>query len=766
MGTSTAFATFVGRREELATTRQLLSASRAVTLTGVGGVGKTRIAEQLVAHLQADDREVWFVELADLAEPSLLGNVVATELGLQAPPGPWTNSYLTDYLAERPGLLVLDNCEHLLTEVADLVSAVVERCPQIQVLATCRMPLGIAAEVVLQISPMAVPGDLGALDPTTVGQVDAVRLFVDRARNALPGFALTEANTAAVSEVVVALDGLPLALELAATRVRTLSPEALAIRLHDRFGVLAHGFRDAPGRHQSLEASVDWTYALCSEEEQLLWARLSVFAGGFDLEAAEVACSGDGVDRARVLDVLSTLVDKAVVTRLTAASSRFRMLETLRDYGLRRLGEAEGSQYWRERHRDWAAGLVDEAWESWAGPDQASWLERLDAEHANLRAALDLSDQTPASAATGQRICCRLQTYWVATGQLSEARMWAGRMLAHPGGADQDRAELLVMCAFMAAMQLDLPAASALLDEAEPLVQALDNDVLRGSFQYAGGLVRIYRRDFRGGLELELESVAAFRRTDDRFGLLRSLHSCALSLGFVGEVDRATAMSDELLALCERTGESYVRSHALWARSLKAILDGDLELGRTTSKQALELSWSLRDQVGIGLRLEGLSWLAAKEGRDEHAVTLLGAAAAVWRRLGVPADRAPFVGAADDVVPHRTAGPVELPEQYARGQELGLADAVRVALEGIEPVAPGASAAGVANLAPLTKREVEIAALVADGLTNRAIATELFLSDRTVQGHVQNILRKLDLSSRAGIASWFVRRTGAADPRA
>ena len=373
------------------------------------------------------------MELGELSDPDLMATTVAEALGMREQVGTTPLRALVHHLADRSLLLILDNCEHLVIEAARLADTLRRSCPQLRILATSREALGIQGESTILVPPLSVPDPDHLPELKGIPQFDAISLFVDRASAAVPDFTVTDENFSAVMRIVQQLDGMPLALELAAARLRTLSPDEIADRLADRYRLLTAADRMAPERHRTLRLCVDWSYSQCDERERSLWSRISVFVGGFELDDVEGVCAHGDLDPIDVLDVLTSLVDKSIVTRIGAGDrSRFRMLESLREYGLERLHTSGEYHDVRERHRDWYADLVLRARAEWISPEQVAWMKRLDRELPNIRAAFDFSVMEPGAPGLSLRLVESLHLYWVSRGLLGEGRRWLGRALAAP----------------------------------------------------------------------------------------------------------------------------------------------------------------------------------------------------------------------------------------------------------------------------------------------------------------------------------------------
>lgn len=465
---------FVGRREATASVKRALSEARLVTLAGVGGVGKSRLALHVAREIRrAFPDGVWLVELAKLGTPALVEQTVAAALELRDHSSRDPATVLAEFLADKRLLLVLDNCEHVLARCGQMVDRLLAAAPALSVLATSREPLGIPGERLWPVPPLTLPpADAGAQAPDR--PYEALALFEDRAAAVVPDFTLDKDNKPAVARLCRRLDGLPLAIELAAVRMRVLSAEEMLARLEDRFTLLTTGHRTAAPRHQTLRAAVQWSFELCSEPERLLWARCSVFAGDFDLDAAERVCAGPGLAHREVFEAVSRLIDKSVLTREGGgASARYRVLETIRQYGRERLDETGDTPAVRRRHRDYYLLLAEQADADSGGPHQYEWAERLRAERANVFTALDYCLTIPGQQRHGLRLAATLWFYWIACGSVRDGRYWLGRALKADPAPSRDRARALWTNGWIACLQGDNQAGLALLEEGRDLAQKL-----------------------------------------------------------------------------------------------------------------------------------------------------------------------------------------------------------------------------------------------------------------------------------------------------
>jgi len=755
----------VGRRNELDAVKRLLEASRLVTLTGIGGAGKTRLARRVTSDLSRVFKDgAWIVELADLHDPELLGHTIARAVGIQVQSAEWRPEVLAGFFGGRKVLLTLDNCEHLVEACSNLVDEVLSACPGVRVITTSQRALGLASESIFQVPPLSLPDPSARPPIESLPQYESITLFVERAAALQPGFELTATNADSVITLCRALEGIPLALELAAARIRVLSPQAMVERLDDRYRLLSRGFAGrVPDRQRSLEASVLWTYDLCSEQERDLWATLSVFRGGFGLDAAEAVAFSDGLDHMDVLDLVASLVDRSVLVREdNGVHVRYRMLETLRLFGEARLSPAEQDAL-RRRHRDFFADLVTRCAADWFGPRQVEWLRILREEHANLRVALQFSVESAAEAPAALRLVSDLEGFWVATGIVSEARRWLDLALAHGSGDVVDRAVAIRVAAWFALVQVDHEAAGAKVELARRLADESDDETVHAQLLLGEGLLAAWQDDHAAGVESITRSLALLERLGDRTTQTFGLVVVGMLRGFTGALDEAAVPLRQCVAIAEPEGEIYMRSSALAMLGLLALVEDDPQRATLMVREGISMKRLVGDELGTAVALEFLAWIAVAEKRAERAGVLLGAAQRRWRNIGVSLDVLPYFSvlhSANEQVATGLIAQEQYDAAFAKGESMSGDDAVAYALE---EAAARDRPTRKREKSTLTAREMEVAGLVTEGLTNQQIADRLVLSTRTAEAHVENILRKLGFSSRTAVASWFAQHEAERD---
>jgi predicted ATPase/DNA-binding NarL/FixJ family response regulator len=761
---------FVGRRGEVAEVRRLLAESRLVTLTGVGGVGKTRLALRAAARLRRAFRDgVWLVQLDQLREGALVAQAIAGALGLHGRAGA-PEEALADYVADRQLLLVLDNCEQLVDAAAKLADLLLRGAAGLRVLATSRESLNIVGETVLPVPPLPAPEAGRPLTLAELARFPAVALFADRAGHAVPGFAVTTANMAAVAGICRRVEGLPLALELAAARLRVLSPEQIEARLGDRLGLLTGGCRANPARQQTLRASIAWSYELCSGPERLLWARLSVFAGGFELDAAEGICADYRLAAGDVLDLLAALADKSVLIAEHGEGGgvRYRLPETLREYGKERLQESGEYPTLRRRHRDWYEQLARQADAGWLSPQMTDRVARLFREHANVQAAQDFCQAEPGEAEAGLRIAMHVWLfYYVDGGYVSEGRYRVGQALAQAREPTVWRARGLLLASCLAAPGGDHVAAQTLLAEGTSLARQLNDPATSAFAAYCAGNVCTSAGDLNPAIAYFDDGLAALPAAAvhdrQRAHLLISL---AIAAGLAGDEERVDRCQRELAALTETGGESvrgWHSAYCLWALGLAAWRRGELNRAAALEQESLRLREGLNDLRRSTVCLEALAWIAASGKQYQHAAVLLGTAAGLLRSIAVTLDGVEYLAGYQRDCYRQTRqalGEQAFQAAYTRGLELPTEDAFAYALQhSPAPAVPTAPAptAPQPGTAPLTRRELQVARLLAGGRTNKQIAAQLVIAQRTAEGHVERILTKLGFTSRAEVAAWVAR---------
>ncbi len=630
---------FIGREREIAAVKGLLRNTRLLSLTGVGGAGKTRLALQVAEDVLEDYREgVWFSELESLADPELVPHSVASALGVREEPGRGIVETLLDRLRPRHCLVILDNCEHVLRSCAELADELLRGCPDLKILATSREGLGIAGETTHHVLSLTIPEAGDELTPGEMSGYEAVRLFVDRAQAHEPGFEVAESNAAAIAQICRRLDGIPLAIELAAARVRAMPPQQIADRLDDCFRLLTGGSRTALPRQQTLEALIDWSYDLLDERERTMLRRLSVFVGGWALEAAEAVCSGGAIDEPDVLDLLTSLVSKSVALyQTTDHGARYRLLEMIRQYARERLVDSGEATAVRDRHRGFFLQWAEESTDRLSGPEQAEWLERLDAEHDNLRAALEWCQRDQGGVRAELRLARALSRFWCTRGHLSEGRQRMAAALARASGEGPSvRAGGLVSAAWLAKHHGDYSAAQALFEEA--LTVRRDSDHTRGTAGCLDGLgqVAFAQGDYSAARTLFEESLALCRELGDKGAIAAGLQSLGLVACLQGDSAGAEASLGESLSIWRDLGNERRVAQCLSDLGLVAFRRGHSPEAQTLQQESLAIRRDLGHTEGMAENLERLAQIRATRADAAGAARLWGAAASLREAIGAP----------------------------------------------------------------------------------------------------------------------------------
>ena len=689
---------FIGREREIEQAVGMLEQSSLLTLTGPGGVGKTRVGLRLARVLldQFDDG-AWVVECGSLTDPDFVLPSVVSTIGLTEPAGRSLLAAIVDHLKGKRLLLVLNDCDPVLTECAELAEALVRSCPAVRVVVTSREALGVPGEAILPISSLVTPDESSTVSARDLESIDACQLFVERARAVQPVFVVTEQNARSVAQVCHRLDGIPLAIELAAARVRTLPVEQIAARLDDRFRLLTGGSRAAAARHQTLAATIDWSYNLLTEPERAVLRRLSVFAGGATLEAAEFVCAGDQVDPMDILDALSRLVEKSLVfTDPTSTEARFRLLETVREYARTRLVEADEGDPTLRRHRDWYLALVDEAAPTFfSGPEPIEWLRRLDREHDDLRAALEWCLDQPGEDHAGLRIAAGLWRYWEIRGHLTEGRGWLERMV-EAVGADVSplRANALTGAGNLAFMQGDFRAASTFHEASLALHREMGD---RQSVAYAANNLAntvMQVGDLARARTLYEESIAITRDLgDQRAEAFGSINLADIATR-QGDLEAAQSLHKEVLATIRELGDRWMEAFALDTFARATSRAGDRESARSLHLEALAISEEIGDRRGVARVLTNLGDLALSDGDFAEARGLYRRSLAIRQDLG---DMPGLASAMENLARAFAADDAE-----AAAHLHGAAESLREAIRAMVP--PQAAAAHDQDLADLEAR--------------------------------------------------------------
>jgi predicted ATPase/DNA-binding CsgD family transcriptional regulator/tetratricopeptide (TPR) repeat protein len=795
---------FVGRDTELAELRSLLSGgSRLVTIAGPGGIGKSRLALQAAAEaLDGSDRGVWLIELAPVAEPELVARTAAAVLGVREEPGRFMIDTLVEAVGDRRLLLILDNAEHVLGAVAKVADAIMRSCPRSCLLVTSRQPLGIGGERVMRVGPLAVPpADLDS--PQPLAAFESVQLFAEHAAMRRQGFTLDGTSAAAVAAICRRLDGIPLAIELAAARLGSLSVSEINSRLDQRFQLLTTGSRTALARHQTLRALIDWSYELLSPDERLAAERFSVFAGGWTLEAAEAVAAGGGIEDWQVLDLLAALVDKSLVQADDSHDSiRYRLLDTVRAYAAERLAArgGAGQHEIRSAHRDHYLALVETAAAQLRGPDELRWLDRIEAEFDNVRAALAFSIADPDGAEPGLRLAAGLRWFCYMRGHSVEIIEALRALLARADTSQQTRhvaMALTVLCHLLNHFGLD-PAIPSMAAEAITIARALSDDAVAGDALAALNWFRFQQGDLPAALARADEAVALARAAGQPRLITATLGHRAVFKSEAGDLDASLADQQEILSLSRASGDNYVLALTLANLGIDQLAAGETQAALTQLREALSiadahgyqhLAAGVTENLGFACLMDGdlasarrllvgvLDTARATGERTYAHGAMLGLALAVGAD-GDPTAAAILHGAADHEYEQAgrafesiesglrasdharllaALGQAAFEAAYSRGRTLSQGEAIALALDAARadpgPVDTGAVPQD-SSAVSLTTREREILALLAGGATDAQIADRLFLSVNTVRSHLDRIRDKTGARRRAELARY------------
>ena len=745
---------FVGREPQLADLRRLLHRSRLVTLTGPGGAGKTRLALRLAAEtLERNPEGVWLADMAPIGDAVLLERSIASLCGIREDAKRPLLDVVADGLGTSRTLIVLDGCEHLVDACAGLAERLLRSCPRLTMVVTSREPLGVTGEVIWRTPSLTLPRQEDSDHPELLMESEAVRLFVDRARLSRTDFTLTPGNARAVAQICSRLEGIPLALELAAGLTGMLTVDDIVSRLRHRFRLLTGGSRTSLPRHQTLRQAVEWSYGLLSPTEQALFTRLAVFAGGFELASAEAVVHGDPVGVDDVLMLLSRLVQKSLVVAEPARvdAARYRMLDTIREYALEKLQQS-GEADWRRRHADYFVGWGVEATKRLGGPQQAVWLRRIDEEEPNIRLALEwtLTEQPDAAA----RLAAAMGQFWWMRRRFSEGLDWLQRAAEVEISAPEVRAAALVARARLSRRIGDYDSAKREAEASAEMARQLQMPTLLARAVTILGIVESHRGNLPKALDYFAETLALATAADDRDRKASALNNMAMIESAMGRIDEALSHAEAGLAAAQEAHDRFTYANVLDTVGRIYFRVGRHKAAWDSWREAITISAEFEDTMNIADCLEGVALLAMAASDAERAVVLVSAAEAV--RTATGAERTAEWAADVDESRARAVkrlGPAATEAAFRRGAAMTLQQAVAYALR-------ETSRERRDGHVRLTDREVQVAQLIAEGLTNAEVGGRLRISGRTVDAHVEHIRNKLGLRTRAQIAVWARERLG------
>jgi predicted ATPase/DNA-binding CsgD family transcriptional regulator len=796
---------FIGRQQEVSEIRHLLISRRLLTLTGAGGIGKTRMALEVTADLDKTfPGGIWVVELAELADSALLSQAVMITLGLSDISSESIVETLIGFLHNRHTLLLLDNCEHLLDACAQLVATLLQNSPRLHLLATNREALNLPGEIVRPMLPLALPSAYGSQPLAELLQIESIALFLDRARMLSPDFQLTEVNKDSVIQICRLLDGIPLAIELAAARVSVLDTAQIADHLQNSLRLLVTAPRLATPRHQTMRATIDWSYSLLSEAEQMLWRRLAVFRGSFSLAAAAVVCIGEHDTRPDMpdtdfLESLSQLVAKSLVLIVPGSDERrYRLLEPMRQYAAEQLETAGEITFLHTRHRDWYLAWAESHQPGLFGSQQNITLQKFDLEYANLRAALAWHQDDPQDALVCLRLAAAVAPLWFLTNRFIEGHRWLSEALNRPGTSEPTltRSHVLYFAGVLTWFQGDFPLARRYIEASHEIVVQHQHEGRWGiayTLMMLGQVVRFFPDEEQDALHYLTESVEHFRRNGDHWGLALTLNCLGSVYRQIGDVSAARACFIEARTILQTLGDPWITAHNKFEFFLTAVSERDHATAQALyeenrgSFEALGYAWhqayvSLRmgevclqkgdypaaDEhlqrcLGFSRRvghkiietsaLAGLSLVALMQGRTAEGAAQLQDVLMRFQHSDHHIEISFFLKRLSSLAeqsgyPHLAAylKAVSATADNTSGDETATLTA---ALNELQHLALNASPA-TSQAIPfnLTHRELEVLRLVADGLTDPQIAERLVVSKRTVNAHLRSIYSKLDVTTR------------------
>jgi predicted ATPase/DNA-binding CsgD family transcriptional regulator len=756
----------VGRERDLAFLEAELKGdgagtTRLFSLVGPPGTGKTRLAIGVAERLlDSYEHGVFFVDLSTLKDASHVPAAIAHCLGATYRghrPTPLEET-LKRALRDRHALLVLDNFEGVL-DAGALVEDLLGACTRLRVVVTSRAPLRTPSEQQFEVAPLATPNLQALPSLESLCQVEAVELFVGRVQPLRPGWHLKEANARSVAEICVRLDGLPLAIELAASWMDVLTPQDMLTELPHSMNLLDRGSRDR-GRHRTLDATIGWSYELLSEDERRLFRRLAVFENGWALDTCLGACADEGAERADTLRLLRSLVDKHLVTRTEDddGSVRFGFLETIREYALRRLAESGELASIRQRHAVAFLELTERAERDLDSPAQAVWIERLERERGNVRAALEWarSAEEPGAVELGLRIAATLWLFWDVRGHVQEGRQPLRELLQSPQAQRRTiaRARALLSEAWLGYVRGDVDEVERVVEEAQSIARELrDPQVAGRALAILGTTLAAYADDVNRTTAILEEALATSRPLGDTWAIGFALYNLGVLAMRSGQLDRATGYLQQCHEVSAATGNAFGIGCSVFRLGWVAGVSGDRTRAVELLKQALQVHWALRNRRVVALCLEQIACLGAGLADVVDLAHLLAVAEGMFEQLPDYTLPPQMVAAHKQGIEaaRQSLGERGFGQALTTGRGMSVEQAVHLAL--------GIDATGTTGVQPggLTGRELQVAYLVADGLTNREIGLRLGLSHHTVDNHLRRIFDKLGVSSRTGVATWFVR---------